>query len=118
VKSSQGFTLVELMIVVVIVGILALIAIPRFSNTVQKSADAAAITDLRNAMSAQESYLVDFQTYTLLSNLALTTSTGVLMGGGGTSGGYVLSARHQSSGSTWEVTVGNGTTSEGKIVKR
>lgn len=106
------------MVAVAIVAILAALAIPRFSTTVQKGSDAAAITDLRNAMSAQEAYLSDYQTYTLLSNLAVTTSRGVALGGAGTVSGYVLSARHQSSGSTWQVTAGAGGSTEGKIVKQ
>ena len=62
-KNNQGFTLIELLIVVVIIGILAAIAIPRFSSTKGKAFDAAAKTDLRNAMTAQEAYYSDFQLY-------------------------------------------------------
>jgi type IV pilus assembly protein PilA len=118
VGSQRGFTVIELLIVVVIIGLLAVIAIPRFSHTSQRGADAAAITDLRNAMSAQETYLVDFQTYTLLSNLAVTTTLGVAIGGGGTTSGYTMTARHQGSGATFEVSVGSGSSTEGKIIKR
>ena len=68
-KSNQGFTLIELLIVVVIIGILAAIAIPRFSSTKGKAFDAAAKTDLRNAMTAQEAYYSDWQVYTAPANL-------------------------------------------------
>jgi prepilin-type N-terminal cleavage/methylation domain-containing protein len=118
VKSSKGFTLIELMIVVVIIAILAVMALPRFGNTIEKSADGAAVADLRNAMTAQEAYLYDYATYTALANLALTTSTGVIIGGGGSASGYSLTARHQSSHSTYAVTMGGGSSTEGKIVKQ
>ncbi len=77
-KSQRGFTLIELLIVVVIIGILASIAIPKFANTKEKSYLATMKSDLRNLVTAEESYLGDYATYTgTLSNLTYNHSTGV-----------------------------------------
>lgn len=61
--NRYGFTLIELVMVVVIVGLLTAIAIPRV-QTVRGSAFIAAMkADLRNFAVAEESYLYDFQAY-------------------------------------------------------
>ena len=62
-KTERGFTLIELMIVIAIIGILAAIAIPQFSKYRQRSYNAAAADDVRNATTAQEGYYVDESTY-------------------------------------------------------
>jgi type IV pilus assembly protein PilA len=62
-ENESGFTLIELLVVIIIIGILAAIAIPVFLQQRNKGYDAAAKSDLRNAATAQESYLTDFNVY-------------------------------------------------------
>ena len=77
-KNRKGFTLIELLIVVVIIGILAAIAIPKFANTKEKAYLAAMKSDLRNLLTAEESYFGDNTAYTtVLPATMYATSTGV-----------------------------------------
>ena len=62
-KGEQGFTLIELVTIVAIIGVLAAIAIPTYASYRNKSFDAAVKSDLRNAATAQEAYFLDNQTY-------------------------------------------------------
>ncbi|MGQ5525011.1 type IV pilin protein [Chitinimonas sp. PSY-7] len=62
-QSSSGFTLIELMIVVAIIGVLAAIAIPQYSNYIARSRKVAAQADLMKYAQALERYYTTNQTY-------------------------------------------------------
>ena len=75
----RGFTLIELLVVVTIIGLLAAIAIPKFASTKQKAYVAQMKTDLRNLVTAEESFFVDSMHYSVYdtSKLKYRTTTGV-----------------------------------------
>lgn len=62
--GKDGFTLTELMIVIVIIGILAAMAVATWHNRKEEAIIAGMKSDLRNLASAEESYYVDNATYT------------------------------------------------------
>jgi len=97
VKSSNGFTLVELLIVVVIIGILASIAIPKFANTREKAFLASMKSDLRNLATAEEMFLFDslFYTNSLVALKSFRPSTGVTLTiNEATGGGWSATTTH------------------------
>lgn len=62
-KSNKGFTLIELMIVVAIIGILAAIAIPNFLRFQLKSKSSEGKVNIAAIRTAEESYLAEFGQY-------------------------------------------------------
>jgi type IV pilus assembly protein PilA len=63
-RSEEGFTLIELMVVVLIIAILLAIAIPSFLGARGKAQDRAAQSNARNALTAEKTFYTDNQQYT------------------------------------------------------
>lgn len=73
-QSKKGFTLVEIMIVVVIIGLLAAMAIPAFQQVQANSREKTIINNLRQISSAGQQYILDtgIDTVTYADLLATT----------------------------------------------
>jgi len=63
IMAKRGFTLIELLIVVAIIIILAAIAIPQFNSYRIRGYNSSALSDLRNARSAEEAFYSDCRVY-------------------------------------------------------
>lgn len=79
-KRNKGFTLIELMVVVAVVGILAAVAIPAYQQHVIKSNRAAAESFMLQAANMEERVILDARAYTTTlgtGGLGLTVPTSV-----------------------------------------
>ena len=125
--DRKAFTLIELLIVVVIIGILAGIAIPKFANTKEKAYVASMKSDLRNLVTAEEGYFAGVLQYTATTDCTNPAAAGaapyctspgntlgaITVGGGGQGQGQGQGQQQGQGGqggAGWTVTITNANT--------
>lgn len=107
-KNQQGFTLIELMIVVAIIGILAAIALPNYRQYVIRASREAAQTELVQLATLQEKIYLNSNAYsfTVTGNYTGQSGGGLGVSSGNTSDGrYSISAAATTAGSTQDFTL-------------
>ena len=115
--KDEGFTLIELMVVVLIIAILIAIAIPSFLGFRRNAQDRSAQSDVRNVLLAEQAYYTEWEGYTetdtdlqsiepsILLDADATVATKAVLS---TAGDSVCLSRTSASGNTFGVYIGEG----------
>jgi type IV pilus assembly protein PilA len=119
-RGQKGFTLIELMIVIAIIGILAAIAIPQFTQYRKRAYDASAKADLKSAYTAAQAWFNDNPSGSLpAATITSATTTGELPSNGfkastgvtatvtgGSMSGFSIATTHSQGTKTYNITAG------------
>jgi type IV pilus assembly protein PilA len=104
-RDDRGFTLVELLVVILIIGILAAIAIPTFLNQKGKAYDSSAKEMARTASLAAETFSTDHNgLYTGIEPSVLHEYDKAIQTAAGSNNAYLSVAKEQESGKGYAVT--------------
>lgn len=98
-QAEDGFSLVELLVVILIIGILAAIAVPVFLNQRKVSNDAAVESDVKSAAGAIETYFVNNSTATSIDvneiKKLMSKSTGTVLTFHGGPNDFCITGKHE-----------------------
>jgi prepilin-type N-terminal cleavage/methylation domain-containing protein len=104
-RARHGFTLIEIVAVVTIIGLLAMIAIPKFTDTKSRAYVAAMKSDLKNLNGSAEAWYFENKTY--IGFPVPTGSPGVALTMTASATGWTAHATHGATSVVCDIQAGN-----------